>query len=85
MFFSKGNGCIPERYFHINYKIGKRAQSVQRTAQSLVLLLKKSKNDAAKISDYLFWCPDKPINVSEGRKKNKVQTINSTLDEILDL
>ena len=71
------------RYFHVEYKIGKRVQSVKRTAQSLVLLLKKSEDKAAEISDSLFWCPDS-INISENKKKVKVQTTNST-DEILDL
>ena len=33
-----------ERYFHIQYKIGKRTHSVKRTANSLVLILKKAEN-----------------------------------------
>ena len=74
-----------ERYFHIEYKIGKRTHSVKRTAQSLVLILKKSENEEAKISDSLFWCPDKPVDTSEKRKRIKVQTLNSASDEIFDL
>ena len=74
-----------ERYFHIDYKIGKRTHSVKRTAQSLVLILKKSENEEAKISDYLFWYPDKPLDAGEKRKRIKVQTVNSASDEIFDL
>ena len=73
-----------ERYFHIDYNIGKRTHSVKRTAQSLVLILKKSENEEAKISDSLFWCPEKPVDTGEKRKRIKVQ-INSASDEILDL
>ena len=73
-----------ERYFHIDYKIGKRTHSVKITAQSLVLILKKSENEEAKISDYLFWCPDKPVDASDKRKRIKVQTVNSASDEICE-
>jgi hypothetical protein len=51
----------------------------------LVLILKKSENEEAKISDYLFWCPNKPVDTGEKRKKIKVQTLNSASDEIVDL
>ena len=54
------------------------------SAQSLVLLLKKSEDDAAKVSDSLFCCPYS-INISEERKKVKVKTSNSNTEEILDL
>ena len=73
------------RYFHIQYKIGKRTQSVKRTAQSLVLILKKSESEQAKISDSLFWCSDKNVNVDDKRKRIAVQTDSSTPDEIVDL
>jgi hypothetical protein len=74
-----------DRYFHIEYKIGKRTQSVKRTAQSLVLILKKSESEKAKISDSLFWCSDKNVNVDDKKKRIAVQTDNSNSDEILDL
>ena len=73
-----------ERYFHIEYKIGKRTHSVKRTAQSLVLILKKSENEKAKISDSLFWCPERPVDIGEGKKRIKVQ-FNSASDEMFDL
>ena len=75
-----------ERYYHVTYKNGsmKTSKSVKRSVQSLVLLLKKSEDDAAKISDSLFWCPDS-INISEERKKVKVKTCNLNTEEILDL
>ena len=63
-----------ERYFHVTYKDGnkKKDKSVKRSAQSLVLLLKKSEDDQAKISDSLFWCPD-TVNISGEKKKVKVK------------
>ena len=73
-----------DRYYIIQYKIGKRTQSVKRTAQSLVLILKKSESEEAKISDSLFWCPDKNVNVDDKRKRIAVQTDSST-PEIVDL
>ena len=76
---------ITERYFQIECKIGRRTHSVKRTANSLVLILKKSENEEVKISDSLFWCPDKPVDTSEKRKRIKVQTVNSASDEIFDL
>ena len=74
-----------DRYFNVEYKIGKRVQSVKRSAQSLVLLLKKSEDELAEISDTLFYCPDALI--SDSKKKVKVQTVqtNNSVDEIVDL
>ena len=71
-----------DRYFSVEYKVGKRVQSVKRSAQSLVLLLKKSEDEQAEISDTLFYCPDSLI--SDSKKKVKVQT-NNSIDEIVDL
>jgi hypothetical protein len=73
-----------ERYFHIEYKIGKRTHSVKRSAQSLVLILKKSENEKASISDSLFWCPERPLDIGEGKKRIKVQ-FNSASEEMLDV
>ena len=44
-----------ERYFIVEYKTGSKTMTVKRTAQSLVLVLKKSENERAEISDSLFW------------------------------
>ena len=63
-----------DRYFHIEYKIGKKSTVCKRTAQSLVLLLKKFEDKQAEISDSLFWCPDS-IDISENKKKVKIRQI----------
>jgi hypothetical protein len=75
-----------ERYFHVTYKDGnkKRDKSVKRFAQSLVLLLKKSEDDQAKISDSLFWCPD-TVNISGEKKRVMVKVDNSNAEKIQDL
>ena len=75
-----------ERYFHVTYKDGnkKRDKSVKRSAQSLMLLLKKSEDDQAKISDSLFWCPD-TVNTSGEKKRVMVKADNSNAEEIQDL
>ena len=44
-----------ERYFTVEYKIENRVQSVKRTAQSLVLVLKQAEDAQAKICDSLYW------------------------------
>ena len=49
------------------------------------MILKKSESEEAKISDSLFWCSDKNVNVDDKKKKIAVQTDNSTSDEIVDL
>ena len=75
-----------ERYFNVTYKDGNKQKdkSVKRCAQSLVLLLKKSEDDKAKISDSLFWCPDK-VNMDGEKKKVKVTSGSSDVEEIQDL
>ena len=75
-----------ERYFHVTYKDGnkKRDKSVKRSAQSLVLLLKKTEDDQAKISDSLFWCPD-TVNISGEKKRVMVKADNSNAETIQDL
>ena len=63
-----------ERYFHVTNKDGnkKKDKSVKRSAQSLVLLLKKSEDDKAKISDSLFLCPD-TVNIGGEKRKLKLK------------
>ena len=50
-----------------------------------MLLLKKSEDEQAEISDALFYCPDS-LN-SDNKKKVKVQTVqtDNSIDEIIDL
>jgi hypothetical protein len=48
------------------------------------LLLKKSEDDQAKISDSLFWCPD-TVNISGEKKRVMVKADNSNAEEIQDL
>ena len=74
-----------ERYFTVSYKDNnkKKEKSVKRCAQSLVLLLKKSEDDKAKISDSLFWCPDKVVN--DKKKRVKVNMVPANTTEIQDI
>ena len=74
-----------ERYFIVSYKDNnkKKEKSVKRCAQSLVLLLKKSEDDKAKISDSLFWCPDKIVN--DKKKRVKVNMVPANTTEIQDI
>ena len=44
---------------------------------------KKSEDDKAKISDSLFWCPDK-VNINDEEKRVKVKLDSSNTAEIQD-
>jgi hypothetical protein len=80
------DGSGIERYYHVTYKDEnkKKDKTVKRSAQSLVLLLKKSEDDAAKISDSLFWCPNS-IDIGKENKKIEVKISDLDTEEILDL
>ena len=66
----------------MDYKIRNRKLSVKRTAQSLILVLKKVEDEQAKLSDSLFWCVHK--DSSEIRKPVTV-TVQDVTEEISDL
>ena len=70
------------RYFHIEYKTGKKTLSVKRTAQSLILVLKKLEDEQAQTMDTLFFYQnDKDFS---DKKKIKVAVQDAT-NEIIDL
>ena len=71
------------RYFICKYKNGNKEMKVKRTAQSIVLLIKKAEIEDAKLTDSLFWCP---ANLDDDQKhgKLKVKAPDAT-DEIVDL
>ena len=71
------------RYFHIEYKNGKKTMSVKRTAQSLTIVLKKLEDEQAQISDTLFWFDDSKDS-SDTKKTVKVAVQGAT-EEIIDL
>ena len=71
------------RYFHVEYKIGNKTLSVKRTAQSLILVLKKLEDEQAKISDSLFWCVN---NKDSGEIRRPVKvTVQDVTEEKSDL
>ena len=73
-----------ERYFIIEYKAGNKTMTVKRTAQSLVLVLKKSENEQAEISDSLFW-HDNEKDSGEILKKTIKVTVQGVTDQMYDL
>ena len=66
------------RYFHIEYKNGKRTSSVKRTAQSLTLVLKKLEDEQAQTMDTLFFYQ----NDKDFRDTKKIK---GATDQIIDL
>ena len=70
------------RYFHIEYKNGKKTLSVKRTAQSLTLVLKKLEDEQAQISESLFWFED---NKDSGDIKKVKVAVQDATEEITDL
>ena len=70
------------RYFHVQYKSGKKTLSVKRTAQSLTLVLKKLEDEKAQTMDTLFFYQN--YKDFSDTKKIKVAVQKAT-DQIIDL